>query len=141
MTEPTRAPDARVAVATCFDILVPVTSTLIRRTGLVLTIAALPVLVAAPAVADVPEGWSDPPEVGLLDLLLVVAGVPLLIGALIVLAVYAPALRRGERVAPGAGHSDHWFGGPRQGTEAIEAAEQPASRREPSVTGGASGTW
>jgi hypothetical protein len=114
-----------------------VTSTLIRRAGLLLTAAALPLVVAGPAAADVPEGWSDPEEVGLMHLLLVIGVLPLAIALLIALAVYGPALRRGERVAPGHHESpDEWFGGPRQGAGELEPARAADSR-----TGGASGSW
>ncbi|QZY28301.1 hypothetical protein [Nocardioides coralli] len=109
---------------------------LIRRAALVTVAATVPLLAATPAVADVPEGWSDPAEVGLLDLLIVVVGLPVLVGLLIVLAVYVPAMARGERVAPGEAETpDQWFGGPRSGASELE------SGREVGSTGGASGSW
>jgi hypothetical protein len=83
----------------------------------------------------VPEGWSNPSEVALLDLLVVIVGIPALIGVLIVLAVYVPAMTRGERVAPGAETPDQWFGGPRSGAAELESGSQAGS------TGGASGSW
>ena len=43
-------------------------------------------LVAAPARADVPEGWSDPEPVDTLHALLVLVGIPLLLFVLIALA-------------------------------------------------------
>lgn len=108
---------------------------MIRRTAVLAVAAAVPVLSATPAVADVPEGWSEPTDVGLIDLLVVVVGLPVLIGLLIVLAVYLPAMTRGERVAPGAETPDQWFGGPRSGAHELE------SGRETGSTGGASGSW
>lgn len=110
------------------------TSPKIRRTALLAAATALPVLVASPAGAEVPEGWSNPEEVGLLELLLVVAGLPVALAALIVLAVYVPALARGERVKPGARVQDEWFGGPHR-----EPAELESRRTGP--TGGGSGSW
>lgn len=135
MTESTSARSSADAARTRSDILGRVTAPLIRRTVLVTLAAALPVLSAAPAVAEVPEGWSDPDEVGLIDLLVVVAGVPVLIGLLIVLAVYVPAMTRGERVAPGAETPDQWFGGPREGAGELEGSG------DNKTTGGASGSW
>lgn len=108
---------------------------MIRRAGLVLAAAALPLALAGPAAADVPEGWSDPPEVSLVQLLLVVAAIPLALALVISLAVYAPAMRRGERLTPGAGARDEWFGGPRRDTAELE------NPRPDDSTGGASGSW
>lgn len=97
---------------------------------------AVPVLVAAPARADVPEGWSDPAAVSPLDMLALLVGIPLALFLAITLAVYLPAMVRGERVAPGAQQvEDRWFGGPRQGTHELEA------RGDTGETGGASGRW
>ena len=111
------------------------TSTLIRRTALVLTAAALPLLAASPAVAEVPEGWSDPDDVGFLQLLLVIGGIPFLLAIAIGLAVYLPALARGENVKPGGGVvADEWFGGPRSGAAELET-------RDAGRTGGGSGNW
>lgn len=113
------------------------TPTLIRRTVPAFLAVALPLLAASPAAAEVPEGWSDPEEVGLLDLLLVVGAVPLVIGALITLAVYLPALSRGERLRPHGDVPDEWFGGPRGGRGELGSGQEP---REIGV-GGGSGTW
>ncbi len=111
------------------------TATLLRRTALVTTAAALSLLAAGPAVADVPEGWSDPEPVSLVQVLLVVAAVPLALAFLIVLAVYLPAMVRGERVTPGAERPDQWFGGPRHAAAELESSSGTGT------TGGASGSW
>ena len=119
-----------------FAILMPVTSTLFRRAGLLLLAgSALLLAVASPAAAEVPEGWSNPDDVGLLQVLLVIGAIPLGIALLIALGVYAPAMARGERLAPGGETPDQWFGGPRQGTAELEPP------RETESTGGASGSW
>jgi hypothetical protein len=108
---------------------------MIRRTALVLTVAALPVLAAGPAVAEVPEGWSDPEQVGILQLFLVIGVIPVALAVLIALAVYLPAMARGENVRPGGGETaDEWFGGPRSGPAELGA-------RETSTTGCGSGHW
>lgn len=94
-------------------------------------------LLAAPAHADVPEGWSDPEEVDTLQALLLLVGAPLLLFVGIAVLVYLPAMIRGEKLTPGPGQAENvWFGGPRQGTEQL-----PAPDDETSQAGGASGRW
>lgn len=95
-------------------------------------------LVAAPAHADAAEGWSDAGEVDNLHALLLLVGVPLLIFVLIALAVYVPAMVRGENVSALSSRDDEWFGGPRQGTKELPSGGDLA---ESSETGGARGTW
>lgn len=100
--------------------------------------AALGLLtVAAPASANVPEGWSDPDSVDPLHFLALVLGIPLALAIVIILAVITPGLIRGEKFA----HSNstpgnEWFGGPRSGTD-----ELPAPDNAESKAGGASGKW
>ena len=108
---------------------------LARRSGALLLAAALPLVVAAPAHAEVPEGWSNPDEVSLLQLLTVILGIPAVLFALIVAAVLLPALAKGERLLPSTATPDQWFGGPGRPAGELE------SRREVGPTGGASGTW
>lgn len=114
------------------------TPTLIRRCAVLLVATATPVLLAAPAMAEIPEGWSDPPEVGLLQLLVVILGIPLVLVLLISLAVLMPALARGEKLLPSTETPDRWFGGPRESAGELES---PESGREAGPTGGASGRW
>ena len=115
-----------------------VTPTLTRRCAVLLLATATPVLLAAPAGAEVPEGWSNPPEVGLLQLLVVILGIPLVLALLISLAVLLPALARGEKLLPSTETHDQWFGGPRETAGELESGE---SGREVGPTGGASGRW
>ena len=110
------------------------TPTLIRRCAVLMLAAALPVLVAAPAGAEVPEGWSDPAPVSILEMLVLILGIPLVLVVLISLAVVAPALARGEQLLPSSGTENQWFGGPRPSRE-LE------SGRTVGPTGGASGRW
>ena len=111
--------------------------TLIRRTAAVAAGVALTAGVAAPASADVPEGWSNPDPVSALHALLLLGGVPLLLFVLIATAVYLPALIRGERVNPnGVAADNQWFGGPRQGTAELAGPDSDESK-----AGGASGRW
>ena len=112
------------------------TTRLARRSGALLLAAALPLLLAAPAHAEVPEGWSEPDDVSLLQILTVIVGLPALLFAIIVALVLLPALARGEKLLPSTSSQDQWFGGP--GRPAGELEERP---RELGPTGGASGTW
>ena len=108
-------------------------------TGRVAVLLSAPVvaLIAAPARADVPEGWSEPQEVDGLQAVLLLVGGPILLFVLITLAVYLPSLVRGERLLPDhSGGDGQWLGGPRSG-----ALELPAAETDDSRTGGASGSW
>lgn len=134
------------------DTLLPVTthvspsrssrSARVRRTvrATALAVGAALALLAAPAHADVPEGWGGQTEHSSLDVLHalgIFVGAPLLLFALIALAVYLPAMVRGEKLLPdhSAGEAQ-WIGGPRQGV-----AELPAPDGADSRAGGASGRW
>jgi len=134
------------------DTLLPVTmhvspsrssrSTRVRRTGRASALAAGAVLalLAAPAHADVPEGWGGQTEHEQLDALHALAlyvGAPVLLFLLIAVAVYLPAMVRGERLLPDHSAGEpQWIGGPRQGV-----AELPAPDGADSRAGGASGRW
>lgn len=102
--------------------------------------AASAAVLAAPAHADVPEGWGGQTEPATLDplhTLGLLLGAPLLLFVLIALAVYLPAMVRGEKLLPDhSGGEAQWIGGPRQGV-----AELPAPDGEGSRAGGASGSW
>lgn len=99
--------------------------------------AAALTLVSAPAGADVPEGWSNPDDVDMLSALLLLAGIPLLLFVLITLAVYVPAMVRGERLTrAGAEPESAWFGGPRRGSRELAGPDDDSS-----AAGGARGTW
>lgn len=103
--------------------------------ALVPSVSLLALLVVAPAaVADVPEGWSQPDDVTAWQNMLVLLVFPLAAVALITFLVYLPALIRGEKVTPGAEVEDQWIGGPRK-----EKAELTSGESED--TGGASGRW
>lgn len=103
----------------------------------VLTTLTLALLTAAPAAAEVPNGWSDPDPVDPLHVLLVGVGAPLLLAVIITVLVYGPALARGERVAPHAPEVENqWLGGPRK-----SAGELAGPDGDDSQAGGASGRW
>jgi hypothetical protein len=102
-----------------------------------ITITGLSVALAAPASAEVPEQWPANDAIDKLGMLLLLGGVPLLLILVIGLAVYVPALARGERVAPGAPQAaDQWLGGPRK-----SAGELAGPNSDTSQAGGASGRW
>jgi hypothetical protein len=100
------------------------------------------VITAASALAavvplDVPVGWPESPDVNRVHTLLIFVGIPLLLFILITLAVYAPSLARGERIAPGQPPVENqWLGGPRTGTAELKGPES-----EDTEAGGASGRW
>lgn len=95
------------------------------------------VILASPAGASVPDGWSNPADVDPTHALALLAGVPILLFLLIALAVYLPALARGEKLSGGAhGPDPEWFGGPRKSNDELAAPDTEASQ-----AGGASGKW
>ena len=112
--------------------------------------------------ADPPVTWPDAPPLSPLHVVLLFAGVPLLLTAVIVLLVYAPSMARGPRYRPGLAWRapPEWFAGPEQGLAALDTAPPPAievaagqpvgatahsalERREPEslAAGGASASW
>jgi hypothetical protein len=110
-----------------------------RTPGRAAVLSSLPVLalLAAPAHADVPEGWAEVNDVDGLHALMLLLGAPLLLFVLIAVAVYLPAMVRGEKLLPDhSGGEGQWIGGPRQGV-----AELPAPDGDDSRAGGASGSW
>ncbi len=100
-------------------------------------VAATSLVLAAPASADVPEGWPTNDSVETLHVLAVLVGIPLLLALVISVLVYLPSLLRGESVAPGgAAAEDQWLGGPRKA-----AGELAAPDAEDSAAGGAGARW
>ena len=137
--------NAKIRTETGADILLSVTPTTlmrVRRSAVLTTATGLTMLIAGPASAEVPEGWSDPQQIPMLEALLILAGIPLLLIVLISAAVYVPAMVRGERVAPGAAPvPDQWFGGPRGGARELESGSGRRESAAESETGGAGGRW
>lgn len=108
--------------------------------GAAVAAASALALLPGPAHADVPEGWAGQTERNDLDVLHALGlflGAPLLLLVLIALAVYVPAMVRGEKLLPDHSPGEaQWIGGPRQGV-----AELPGPDGEDSRAGGASGRW
>lgn len=122
--------------------MTPKPVTVVRRSAAILAAAlvsgAASIALAAPAHAEVPVGWSEPEPVNMLHALLVLGGIPLALFVVIALAVYVPALVRGERVAPGAPLIENqWLGGPRGETTELAGPDDDGE----SESGGASARW
>lgn len=111
--------------------------TLARRAAVTAgSFVAATALLAAPAMADVPEGWSD----GTTDwswgrLLLVILVIPVALAVVISLLAALPALLRRESLTGGP-DEPQWLGGPRKGT-----AELAGPDDETTQAGGASARW
>jgi hypothetical protein len=116
-------------------------TTLLRRLARVgAVLSGLSVaLVAAPAWASPPESWEDPDHDPLLQTLAFLVGVPLLVVALVTLAVYLPSMIRGQSTEPALAFHDRneWFGGPRRGLD----PDTPAPTDDRGPKGGASAQW
>jgi hypothetical protein len=96
------------------------------------------------AFADPPAQWEDNPSVSPLYALLLLFGAPLALFVVITLLVYLPSMRRGGSYSPGQPWRSEpaWFGGPREGVEAIEpGAHAAVGAGETSAKGGTSGRW
>lgn len=123
---------------------------IVRRAARVLG-AVLAVLVTSltssmsAAHADAPEQWEDSPAVAPLHAILVYAVIPLGLFLLITLLVYIPSMSKAQSYQPGQAWRGEptWFGGPRGGLEAADAAAGArAESGESQLTrGGASGRW
>ena len=77
----------------------------------------------------------------MLETLGLLVGVPLLLIAIITLAVMAPSLARGPRYRPGLSWwaEPEWFGGPEGGIRRLE--ENAPQRHNRVAGGGASASW
>jgi len=103
-------------------------------------VASVTLLTAPAQATGTPEGWSNPEKVDPAYALALLVGGPILLFVVIAFLVYAPALARGERIAPGPAEPENeWFGGPRQGVGAADQVD--VKQLEGKETGGASGRW
>jgi hypothetical protein len=116
----------------------PVTTpqTLVRRAAVTAgSFVAATVVLTGPALADVPEGWSDPKPMSWGHLLLLILVIPIALGIIIALVVALPGLVKGEGFT--GGHAGgQWLGGPRKGTSELAGPDS-----ETSEAGGASARW
>lgn len=121
----------------CVNTSVPATTARFATRASLPIVALGLTLLAAPAHADAADGWGTTTDVDALHALLLLVGVPGLLFVLILLAVYIPAVVRGEDIsATGGGAESHWIGGPRAGAKELMAGES-----ESTETGGARGNW
>lgn len=113
--------------------------TLVRRAAVSASIvAATAVCVVAgatPALADVPENWSNPAPMSVGHLLVIIVAIPVGLALVISLLAVLPGLVRGEGLTGGHAGGE-WLGGPRQGT-----AELAGPDDEGTEAGGASARW
>jgi hypothetical protein len=110
--------------------------TVVRRAAVTAgSFVAATVVLAGPATADVPEGWSHPDPMSWGHLLVLILAIPVALAVVISLVVALPSLVKGEGLTGGHA-SGQWIGGPRQGT-----AELAGPDDERSEAGGASGRW
>ena len=124
----------------------PVVRRLVR--GAAVTPALLVVLASPHALAAPPENWADPEPTSGLDALLLLAGAPLALMAIITLLVYIPSMARRQRYTPGLAwrNENEWFGGPVGGVDALDKAEEPPAleagdAENTESRGGASARW
>jgi hypothetical protein len=80
---------------------------------------------AGTALAAPPDSWERPPSVSPLYVILVLGAIPVALFVVITLLVYLPSMRGGRSDEGWRGEAE-WFGGPREGLEAVDKAEQPA---------------
>lgn len=83
---------------------------------------------SAGAYADEPVGWESVPSVSPLQFFLVLLLIPVGLGIVISLVVALPSIIRGDSYENGeiwAG-DDEWFGGPKDGPDALTKGEEPA---------------
>lgn len=123
----------------------------VRRAAraLALTPALLVTGAAGAAFATAPNTWREGPPASPLHVILVLVVAPVSLFVIITLLTYLPSMSRNAGYHPGEvwRYDAQWFGGPRGGVEALDAAEEPAATDEPAAVtagptrGGASGRW
>lgn len=123
----------------------------VRRAARVLAItpALLVTTATGAAFAEAPEQWESGGGVAPWHALLIFVVAPLGLFLLITLLVYLPSMMRSEAYRPGQpwrGEAE-WFGGPRDGLEAVDRSEPAAVGTGTSQgipddrRGGSSGRW
>ena len=118
----------------------------VRRAArvLALTPALLLTTTAGAAFADPPDSWEDNPSTSALYVIVVLVAIPVALFVLISLLVYLPSMVRGDRSGETWRGQAEWFGGPRQGLEAVDKAEHPPALSDGGAgpaRGGDRGRW
>jgi hypothetical protein len=102
----------------------------VRRATRVLALvpALLVTTSAGAALAAPPESWESPKHTSPLYVILVLGAIPVALFVLITLLVYLPSMTKGRHSQPGQEWGDEveWFGGPREGLEAVRRHDAPA---------------
>jgi hypothetical protein len=98
---------------------------------------------AAPAAADTPAAWEQPPDVSSLEFLLVLLILPLAAAAVISLLVLIPSLVRDRGYEPGQSWrgDTEWFGGPTKGVKGVDEVTPDQIEQSSKDSGAVSGRW
>ncbi|SFB76354.1 hypothetical protein SAMN04487968_101384 [Nocardioides terrae] len=111
--------------------------TLIRRAAVTAgSFVAASVVLAGPAMAEVPEGWAPDTHMSWGHLLVLILAIPAGLALVISLVVSLPGLVKGEGLTGGGHVEGQWIGGPRRGTSELAGPDD-----ENSKAGGASARW
>jgi hypothetical protein len=111
--------------------------TLVRRAAVTAgSFAAASVLLAGPAMAEVPNGWAPDTDMSWGHLLVIIFAIPIGLAIVISLLVALPGLVKGEGLTGGHVAGGQWLGGPRKGTSELAGPDS-----EHSQAGGASARW
>lgn len=93
--------------------------------------------VATPAAAAPPAGWEEPDNGSALEVLLILGAIPLALFIGIWVLAALPSIIKGQKYSSElAFREPEWFGGPRQGADAVVPSSSPQQGR-----GGASADW
>ncbi len=97
---------------------------------------------AAPASADTPTAWEQPPEVSVLGFLLVLVILPVGLALVIALLSFLPSLAGDKDYEGGSWRGDpEWFGAPTKGVKAADAVAPEQLEASSKGSGGTSGSW
>jgi len=111
--------------------------TLVRRAAVTAgSFVVASVVLAGPAMADVPEGWAPDTHMSWGHLLVIILAIPVGLALVISLLAALPGLVRGEGLTGGGHVEGQWIGGPRRGTSELAQTDD-----ENSQAGGASARW
>lgn len=98
---------------------------------------------AAPASADTPVAWDQPPEVSVLGFLLVLVILPVGLALVVALLSVLPSLAGDKDYeAGGSWRGDpEWFGAPTKGVGAADSVSPEQLEASSKGSGGTSGSW
>lgn len=113
------------------------------RAGLAATATTLVLAAsAAPAAADTPTAWEQPPEVSVLGFLLVLVILPVGLALVIALLSVLPSLAGDKDYEGGGWRGDaEWFGAPTKGVGAADSVTPEQLEASSKGSGGTSASW